>query len=59
MLPQDFTPTTLDAAKLNCELIIISLMAHAQLTDPNLPEAAAESLIIANGGCPCTVVAEA
>ena len=59
LTPQSPEYTAMNSAQINCELIIVSIMAHVQLTNPALSADVARELIIENGGCPTSVVAEA
>jgi hypothetical protein len=59
LTPPSPEPTAMTSAQINCELIIVSIMAHVQLTNPALSADVARELIIENGGCPTSVVGEA
>jgi hypothetical protein len=59
LTPPSPEPTAMNSAQVNCELIVISIMAHVQLNNPALSANMAEKLIIDNGGCPTAIVGEA
>ena len=59
LTPQSPEYTAMNSAQINCELIIVSIMVHVQLVNPELSTDMAKELIIENGGCPTSVVGEA